>query len=820
MDITHTSRGLLIPRLPLVDVNDVTTIAAPALSLLIFNTATAGIAPNDVKPGFYYFNGTKWVGIGTGNAWELLGNTGTNAATNFIGTTDAQDLVFKTNGIENVRVLNTNGNVGIGTNAPIARTHIYEPTGFAGTVNPLRIGLNVEIPPQSSNGYYIFKGSGGSLLNAGIVYGLGLDLNPTATTTGTRYGVYIENETQNYFSNNVGINTTTPANKLEITHGTAGNSGLRFTNLPNATALSTNATGDVIPTTLNPANALYWGLTGNSGTTPATNFVGTTDAQDLVFKTNSLEHMRIANASWNVGIGTNTPLSRLHVAGGGNIGAGIEMLSPVTSFSASTALSLVNTDPTANNMVNIYFGDQAIGNANAIIGARYTSHVAGSKSTDFEFYTTDVGTIKMPMIIKSNGNVGVGTTSPAAKLQVMDNANRRTLHVEHDFTGLSNTDAAFIGGIDAGYTSTGLFVLQKDAIGFGSSGTNLLNVVKNSVSQMVVNGLGYVGIGMPTPSVTLDVQANTNVQASAIARFNRTGTASIGWLAIHSGALAGDWSGLTSAGDKSIIFTNDNNPALDDPSGLVIAPWTGAGNPNQAKGIKIMESGNVGVGTGAPAAILDVTSTTAGFAMPRMTSAQRKAIVAPIAGLDVYDLTLKGHYTFDGTKWDCSDNPAGSVNYFANATVPNGYLECNGQSVSTTTYAELFAAIGYLYGGAGASFNVPDLRGEFIRGVDNARGADAGRSIGTWQVASAFLGDGDAVNLPHPNLNDATQKTVLGWENDVAPANSTGITVAFSPSAAGSCVISGVHSNGTASTCIEFARTRPRNVAMLPCIKF
>lgn len=45
------------------------------------------------------------------------------------------------------------------------------------------------------------------------------------------------------------------------------------------------------------------------------------------------------------------------------------------------------------------------------------------------------------------------------------------------------------------------------------------------------------------------------------------------------------------------------------------------------------------------------------------------------------------------------------------AKVPEGWLFCNGQSVSTSTYAALYAVIGYTYGGAGASFNVPDLRG-------------------------------------------------------------------------------------------------------------
>ncbi|MBC7411584.1 MAG: hypothetical protein H7331_03920, partial [Bacteroidia bacterium] len=118
LDITHTTRGLLIPRVQLVASNNPAPITAPTLSLLVFNLLPVGVFPNDVKTGYYYWNGAKWVGIGTGNAWELIGNSGTSAGVNFIGTIDAQDLVLKTNSIENMRILNSNGNVGIGTNSP------------------------------------------------------------------------------------------------------------------------------------------------------------------------------------------------------------------------------------------------------------------------------------------------------------------------------------------------------------------------------------------------------------------------------------------------------------------------------------------------------------------------------------------------------------------------------------------------------------------------------------------------------------------------------------------------------------------------------
>ena len=54
-----------------------------------------------------------------------------------------------------------------------------------------------------------------------------------------------------------------------------------------------------------------------------------------------------------------------------------------------------------------------------------------------------------------------------------------------------------------------------------------------------------------------------------------------------------------------------------------------------------------------------------------------------------------------------SPDVAGFVKETSDDVVPDGWLECNGQSVSTTTYPELFAKIGYTYGGSGGSFNLP-----------------------------------------------------------------------------------------------------------------
>ena len=83
-------------------------------------------------------------------------------------------------------------------------------------------------------------------------------------------------------------------------------------------------------------------------------------------------------------------------------------------------------------------------------------------------------------------------------------------------------------------------------------------------------------------------------------------------------------------------------------------------------------------------------------------------------------------------------NPTGAVIAFAGGSVPDGYLLCDGSEVVRTQYEDLFDVIGCDFGdGNGATtFNLPDLRGEFVRGLDNGRGVDSNRTLGSSQSQS------------------------------------------------------------------------------------
>ena len=142
--------------------------------------------------------------------------------------------------------------------------------------------------------------------------------------------------------------------------------------------------------------------------------------------------------------------------------------------------------------------------------------------------------------------------------------------------------------------------------------------------------------------------------------------------------------------------------------------------------------------------------------------------------------------------------PPGAVMAFAINTAPAGWVECNGGAISRTGYAELFAAIGTTFGsGDGSStFNLPDLRGEFIRGWDNGRGVDTSRTFGSAQS--------DELRSHAHTLNNATD-----MRRNIAGPN-------FAAGGDGFGALQDLTNNITAA---GGAETRPRNIAMLYCIK-
>lgn len=71
--------------------------------------------------------------------------------------------------------------------------------------------------------------------------------------------------------------------------------------------------------------------------------------------------------------------------------------------------------------------------------------------------------------------------------------------------------------------------------------------------------------------------------------------------------------------------------------------------------------------------------------------------------------------------------PTGVILPYGGTSAPTDFLLCHGQSISTSTYADLHGVIGYTYGGSGSSFNLPDIRGRVVAGQDDMGGSSANR---------------------------------------------------------------------------------------------
>lgn len=158
---------------------------------------------------------------------------------------------------------------------------------------------------------------------------------------------------------------------------------------------------------------------------------------------------------------------------------------------------------------------------------------------------------------------------------------------------------------------------------------------------------------------------------------------------------------------------------------------------------------------------------------------------------------------------DSAKHHVGEVFYTASSRPPEGSLKADGSEISRECYSRLFDEIGVLYGeGDGSTtFNVPDLRGEFIRGFDDGRKVDLDRAMGSWQdfcmenhnhgLPTGTEGAGDVWTLPDELWS-------LRYCNPIPTLNPDTWAVTYPESTVGT-----------------FGKeTRPRNIALLACIQY
>ncbi|AEH02313.1 tail fiber domain-containing protein [Lacinutrix sp. 5H-3-7-4] len=332
LDVTSSNKGILIPRISLTSTTDVTTIETPTVSLLIYNTASI----DDVTPGYYFWNGLDWSRIATSNrennSWSILGNTNTDDAINFIGTSDNQDLVFKRNNIQ-AGFLKEN-NTAFGVNSlPLSST---------GTDNA-SFGVNAMSSNNSGRentaiGQNALRDNQNGTSNTAV--GFNTLLANTASSNTAIGSSSLVNNTSG--SGNIGVGS------LTLNQNTTGGNNTAI----GMQSLTKNTTG-----TNNTASGLFALFDNTTGTHNTAN-----GSESLTFNT---------SGDYNTAIGTNALYS--NTSGYNNTAVGSNALDNVTTGHNNTAIGYLAKVPFGNGSNQVRVGNTLIAYAGVQVAWDVTS---------------------------------------------------------------------------------------------------------------------------------------------------------------------------------------------------------------------------------------------------------------------------------------------------------------------------------------------------------------------------------------------------------------------------------------------------------------
>ncbi|MEK2646676.1 tail fiber domain-containing protein [Bdellovibrio sp. BCCA] len=427
--------------------------------------------------------------------WSSLSDTftcaniaGLDASTISTGTIAAARLpssaTFWTDGGSG-KIYYNGGNVGIGSSSPPAKLSINS-TGATQGIQVSSLGNSG--PSLFYNAYSATLTDPvltvGSYIGSGSTVLFKVESGMPTSTLGSGSSKFAVTA-----AGNVGIGTSSPSFPFDVQSSSSFQARL-FHSSDNQTdgsaLMMTRTRGTVSSNTAVLADdtigGFYFRAHDGSGTGTTTSAIEVSAGENqsstnrgsyMVFETTAngsasrSERMRI-HTDGSVGIGTSSPSYMLDVASTG------------ANVARFTGNQVVVNATSGNPNFSLHEG-----------GVLKWS--LGEIATDDRFrISSDTATERFTIL--QNGNVGIGSTAPTAKLELIRN-----------FNGESNTTAAFIGGIDSGYTNTGAYFVQKDSTGLSSANTYLFNVVRNGTSQFLVTGGGRVGIGTTAPGYPLHV---------------------------------------------------------------------------------------------------------------------------------------------------------------------------------------------------------------------------------------------------------------------------------------------------------------------------
>ncbi len=389
--------------------------------------------------------------------------------------------------------------------------------------------------PQGTQGPTGLKGVTGITGATGVIGTTGVTgttgttgLTGTTGTTGT-----------------TGLTGSTGPTGTTGTTGLTGPTGLTGTTGPTGITGATGITGPTGPAPSTPTEATsanVWSILGNNATSPALHFLGTTDAQPLIIKTNNTEKIRITSAGL-VGIGTGSPDTKLHLLG--------------NTYESLKIQSSANNSAGAQVVFNIPQNEWIIGNRND-----------GAFGASENFAIADGLTPRI--VFDQNGNVGIGTNNPTQRLQI-----EHSMDHSISMTAPNNGNMYLAFGTSAQY--------NKGLIQYNNS-TNMMTFWTNNSDKMYITSSGDIGIGTNMPSSRLHISGN-GLWSSFISMQHSTE-----WAA---GVNGNDFLIVKKSGSTFTPFQMYATGGIDFNNSL--------GNSI----VKILDNGNVGIGT-SPTTRLDV----------------------------------------------------------------------------------------------------------------------------------------------------------------------------------------------------------------------
>jgi hypothetical protein len=439
LEISSTKKGILFPRMTTAQRD---AIASPAEGLMIYNTSTSCINT---------FRGGAWKSNCDANdmgVWGLTGNTATTPGTNFVGTTDAQDLVFKTTGTERMRIL-AGGNIGINTLAPTNRLHVNatNPVRFEG----LQAGVNADsIVTVDGTGVFRMRSVANIMLTGNTWLNGGNNLSAPGvfgTKTNQPFNIITNNVTALTFAANGAITqggTPGSGQQVTFTGNVDATNGLDVTGAPltatagatltGTTNLNTTGTGTTnIGNCAGPAVNNIAGVTNINtacaspttigSATGVTNIAGTTTvtgATNLNTTGSGITTIGNATATTTVVGATNLNTTGSGITTIGNASATTNLTGPTVNVtglvSGSGADSVVVQDPSTGRLKKVSMAMVGANSFTANNGLTKTASNVQLGGTLVQ--NTNIAQASFNLTTTGVGNVGFGTTTPTSKLTV------------------------------------------------------------------------------------------------------------------------------------------------------------------------------------------------------------------------------------------------------------------------------------------------------------------------------------------------------------------------------------------------------------------